>query len=131
MIGILTFGLLASSAFAAPRIDSVSIKSGAKSPEVEITVAVTRGGANCDMRVDFGDGEGRTIDFGLATIRTLKHAYRKGGSFKVAVRGTGKTPCEGVREAAVSVAGPAAKKVAEKKKAAKKKSAAKKKDEKS
>jgi len=131
MIRLLLLVLLASPVFAAPKIDSLSVKADAKSPEVEVSVAVTRSGGSCDVRVDFGDGEGRTVDFGVATIRTLKHTYRKGGNFKVAAKGIGRTPCEGVREAAVSVAGPAAKKAAEKKKAAKKKSAAGKKDEKS
>lgn len=130
MIRVLALLVFVPSALAAPKIDSVTAKPIDKS-EVEITIAVTRGGGNCDVRVDFGDGEGRTIDFGLATTRALKHSYRKGGNFRVAVKGTGKTPCAGAKEAALNVAGaPAAKKPAEKKKAAKKKSAAGKKDEK-
>ena len=130
MIRALVLFLLASPLFAAPRIDNLSVKANTKSPEVEIAVAVARGGGTCDVRVDFGDGQGRTIDFGIATTRTLKHTYRKGGSFKVAVKGTGKTPCEGAREVAVSVAGPAEKKAAEKK-AEKKKAEKKKADKKS
>ena len=61
-----------------------------------------------------------SIVFGLATTRTLKYTYRKGGNYKVAVKGAGKSPCEGARELAVSVAGPVEKKKAEKKKADKK-----------
>ena len=137
--------LFASPALAAPRIDNLSVKANAKSPEVEIAIAVTKGGTNCDVRVDFGDGKGRTVDFGLATIRTLKYTYAKGGSYKVSAKGTGKTPCEGAREVALSVTGSAAKKAepkkteakkaepkkAEKKKAEKKKAEKKKADPKS
>jgi hypothetical protein len=125
MIRALVLLLLASPAFAAPKIDSVSVKPNSKSPEVEIAIAVTKSGGSCDVRVDFGDGRGRTVDFGLATTRTLKYTYAKGGSYKVAVKGAGKSPCEGAREVAVNVTGaPAAKKAekkAEKKKAEKKK----------
>ena len=139
--------LFASPALAAPKIEVVSIKpnpaafSSGKPPEVEMSISVTRTAiGSCDARVDFGDGEGRTIDFGVAAIRTLKHTYRKGGNFKVVVKGTGKTPCEGLREVALTVSGgPAPKaeakkaeaKKAEKKKAEKKKAEKKKADPKS
>jgi hypothetical protein len=127
--------LFASPAFAAPKIENLSVKANSKSPEVEIAITVTKGGANCDVRVDFGDGKGRTVDFGLATIRTMKYTYAKAGSYKVSAKGTGKTPCDGAREAALTVTGPAAKKAEpkkdEKKKAAKKKTEKKKADPKS
>ena len=117
--------LFASPALAAPKIDNLSVKANSKSPEVEIAIAVTKSGGNCDVRVDFGDGRGRTVDFGLATTRTLKYTYAKGGNYKVSAKGTGKTPCEGAREVALNVTGgPAAKKAekkTEKKKAEKKK----------
>lgn len=111
--------LIASPALAAPRIDVLTAKPDPKSPQVEFTVAVSKSGGNCDVRLDFGDGTGRTVDFGLATTRTLRYTYRKGGSYKVTARGTGKAPCEGAREVALNVAGPAEKK-AEPKKAEKK-----------
>lgn len=120
MIRVLAFLLLASPAFAAPKIDNLSVKPNSKTAEVEIAIVVTKSGGNCDVRLDFGDGQGRTLDFGLATTRTLKYTYRKGGNYKVAVKGAGKSPCEGARELAVSVAGPVEKKKAEKKKADKK-----------
>ena len=137
--------LFASPAFAAPKIENLSVKANSKSPEVEIAITVAKGGANCDVRVDFGDGKGRTVDFGLATIRTMKYTYAKAGSYKVSAKGTGKTPCDGAREVALTVAGPAAKqaepkkdekkkdekKKAEKKKAEKKKAEKKKADPKS
>ena len=122
--------LFASPALAAPRIDVLSAKPNAKSAEVEFTVGVTRSGGNCDVRLDFGDGSGRTIDFGMATTRTLRYTYRKGGDFRVSAKGTGKTPCEGAREVPVKVAGAPAEKKAEPKKAEPKKKAEKKKAEK-
>jgi len=115
--------LFASPLLAAPKIDNLTVKPDSKSSEVEIVVSVAKGGVgNCDARVEFGDGKGRSVDFGLATIRTLKYTYAKPGSYKVAVKGTGRTPCDGAKEAAVKVAGaPVQKKAAEKKKAEKKK----------
>ena len=143
--------LFAASALAAPKIDNVVVKpnpaafTGGKAPEVEVSVSVTRtrfDSGNCDARLEFGDGEGRTIDFGMAGTRTLRHVYKKGGNYRVVAKGTGKIPCEGPRELALNVTGgPAEKKAmakqdakkdtkknAEKKKAEKKK-AEKKKDE--
>ena len=111
---ILLVGLLAASAAtAAPKIDHVAVKpnsasfSGGKPPEVEISVSISRSqfDRGCDARVEFGDGEGRNIEFGVATIRTVRHAYRTGGSFTVIAKGTGKTPCEGLQQAALTVAG--------------------------
>jgi hypothetical protein len=109
--------LFAASALAAPKIENLGVKANPKTPEVEIVVSVSKGGGNCDVRLDFGDGTGRTLDFGMATTRALHYTYRKGGSYKVTAKGTGKSPCEGAKEAALDVAGPAGKKAPEKKKA--------------
>jgi hypothetical protein len=93
---------------------------------VEIAVSVSRartGLQNCDASVDPGDGSrARPLDFGVATTRTVRHVYSKNGSYRVAVSGAGKTPCEGSREAAVTVSGVAgpAKKAPAKKEAKKK-----------
>jgi len=106
--------LFTSPVFAAPKIENLSVKGNTKSPEVEIAIVVSKSGGTCDVRVDFGDGRGRTVDFGMATTRTLKYTYAKGGNYKVSAKGAGKTPCDGAREVAVNVTGPAAKK-AEKK----------------
>jgi hypothetical protein len=131
MIRVLALLLAASPALAAPKIDVLAAKSDAAKPEVVLTVTVTKSGGNCDVRLDFGDGKGRTLDFGLATTRTLRYTYAKGGSYKVAVKGVGKTPCEGEKDLAVKVAGPAEKKAVEKKAAEKKKAEKKKADKKS
>ena len=128
MMRLLALFLVASPALAAPKIENLSVKPTATAREIEIAVAVTRGAAgNCDVRLDFGDGKGRTLDFGMATTRTLKYTYQAGGSYKVTAKGAGKKPCEGAKEAAVKVAGPVEKK-AEKKKADKKSASKKKKD---
>jgi hypothetical protein len=126
--------LFASPALAAPKLDNLSVKANSKSPEVEIAITVIKSGVGtCDARVEFGDGRGRSVDFGVATIRSLKYTYAKGGNYKVSVKGTGKTPCEGAREVAVNVTGPAAKKAEQKaeQKAEKKKAEKKKADKKS
>ena len=130
MIRALAMFLLAPAAFAAPKIDNLSVKANPKSPEVEIALSVTKSGGNCDVRIDFGDGTGRTVDFGLATTRTLKYTYRKGGNYKVTAKGAGRSPCEGTKEVALNVTGPAEKKGPEKKKAPEKKAPEKKKAEK-
>jgi hypothetical protein len=125
--------LFASPLMAAPKIDNLVVRPGALTPDVEIGVSVAKSGGNCDARIEFGDGKGRNLEFGLATTRTLKYSYAKGGSYKVVVKGAGKTPCDGAREVTVAVKGPAEKKAAEKKaekkKADKKSASTKKKEE--
>ncbi len=122
---ILAASLFASSAQAAPKIDNVTVKpnpavfAGGKPPEVEVSVSVSRtrfGSEACDARVEFGDGEGRTLDFsGVAGTRTVRHVYKKGGNYRVVAKGSGKNPCEGTRELALNVTGGPAAKKAEKK----------------
>jgi len=134
--------LLAACSFcaaAAPRIENVVVKpnpaafSGGKPPEVEIVVSVSRaatGLRNCDAVLDLGDGSrARQLDFGVATTRSLRYTYKKGGNYRVAVKGAGKIPCEGSQEVALAVTGApaAAKKAPEKKPPAKKEVKAKKK----
>ena len=132
--------LAAPAAMAAPRIESVVVKpdrasfSDGKPPQVEVAVTVSRpkiGTNNCDASVDLGDGSrAKTLDFGVASTRSLRHVYEKGGAYKITARGAGKTPCEGSGEAALTVAGapaPAKKVEAKKKPEPKKKTPAKKK----
>jgi hypothetical protein len=131
--------LLGASAFAAPKIERVAVKpnpaqfSGGKAPEVEIAVTISRtrfDSGSCDARVEFGDGQGRSVDFGMAATRTVRHVYPKNGSYTVAARGAGGTPCEGSQQAALTVSGAPEPKKAEPKKAeAKKKPEPKKKAE--
>ena len=125
----LTVALLgASAALAAPKIENVTVQpnqpkfTGGKAPEVEVSVSISRSrfdSGNCDARVEFGDGEGRTLDFGVASKRTVRHVYKKSGSFTVVARGAGSTPCEGMQQMPIVVAGaPEPVKKAEPKKAA-------------
>ena len=131
----------AATAFAAPRIESVSVQpsqpkfTGGKPPEVDVSVSISRGrfdSGNCDVRVDFGDGEGRNLDFGVASRRNVRHVYQKSGSYTVVARGTGRAPCEGAQQMPLLVTGapeakPEPKKKYDGKKAPAKKPAAKKK----
>ncbi|MGH8725153.1 MAG: hypothetical protein ACREU1_09865, partial [Burkholderiales bacterium] len=56
--------------------------------------------------LDPGDGSrARQLDFGIATTRSLRHTYKKGGNYRVTVKGAGKTPCEGARDVALTVTG--------------------------
>ena len=125
---LLVVAALSMTAVAAPKIESIVVKpnpapfAAGKAPEVEIAVSVNRtkfdkGG--CDARLDFGDGQGRNLEFGVATQRTVHHVYKKDGSYTIAVRGAGATPCEGAQAAALKVAGEP-KKPAPKKKSTKK-----------
>ena len=137
----LLIGLLAATpALAAPRIEAVVVKpnratfSDGKPPQVEVAVTVSRpriGTVNCDASVDLGDGSrAKTLDFGVASTRSLRHVYEKAGAYKITARGSGKAPCEGSGEAAVTVVGapaPAKKVEAKKKPEPKKKPAPKKK----
>ena len=125
----------ASSALAAPKIDHVTVKPGqaqassAKPAEVEVSVSISRSRfdtGSCDARVDFGDGEGRNLDFGVASTRTVRHAYKKGGNYKVVARGAGGTPCEGSQQTPLTIAQAPEPKKADSKKPDDKKGAAKK-----
>ena len=62
-----------------PRSSNLSVKANSKSPEVEIAIAVTterrqlrRAGSTS------ATAAGRTVDFGMATTRTLKYTYAQG-----------------------------------------------------
>lgn len=126
--------LAAPAALAAPRIESLAVKpnpadfAGGKPPEVQITVAIRRGQfdrGGCDVAVDPGDGsKPRRVELGVATSSSVRHVYRKAGTFQVTARGGGAAPCEGTASASVTVKGPPP---AEKKPAAKKKAPQKKK----
>ena len=123
--------LFASPAMAAmPRIDQLLAKPDPAKPEVVFTITVTKSGGECDARIEFGDGRGRNMEFSLATTRTTRYAYPKGGKYTVTVKGTGNSPCEGEKQIALDLkSAPAAKKGPEKKadkKAAEKKKADKK-----
>jgi hypothetical protein len=136
LTALVAAAIFASAGVAAPKIEHVGAKpnpaqfAGDKAPEVEIAVSIARtrfDTGNCDARLDFGDGQGRSLDFGVAATRTVHHVYKKDGSYTVSARGAGATPCDGSQQAALKVAGePKPKKAATKNKAEPKKKAAKK-----
>jgi len=136
LTALVAAAIFASAAVAAPKIEHVVVKpnpaqfAGDKAPEVEIAVSIGRtrfDTGNCDARLDFGDGQGRSLDFGVAAIRTVHHVYKKDGSYTVSARGAGATPCDGSQQAELKVAGePKAKKSEPKKAQEKKKAPAKK-----
>ncbi len=112
---VLIAACFASAALAAPKLESVAVQppqpkfTGDKPPEVEVTVSVSRSKfdkAGCDARVEFGDGEGRTLDFEVASKRNVHHTYKKGGSYTVVAKGTGKRPCDGMQQMPLIVQGP-------------------------
>ena len=120
----------ASAAFAAPKLETVIVKpnparfAAGKAPEVEIAVSISRSRfdtGSCDARVDFGDGQGRIIEFGVAVTRTMRHVYKKDGSYTIAVRGAGRSPCDGAQQTALTVAGEPRPKVEPKKESKKRK----------
>ena len=59
-------------------------------------------------------------------VRTVRHAYKKGGNYKVVARGAGGTPCEGSQQTPLTIAQAPEPKKADSKKPDDKKGAAKK-----
>jgi len=120
---ILVLALVAFPALAAPRLESVSVKpnpvpwKGEQTPEVVISVTIERPtplDLVCEASVDPGDGsKAKHINWeiGDRRTRTTRHDYKKPGTYKVVVTGTGKDACAGKREVSVTVGGaaPAAK----------------------
>lgn len=118
-------------AAAGPRIEMLAVKpnpaafAGATPPQVDITITIERPtplDLTCEARVDPGDGSGTYhVSFGIGDRRTktVRHVYRRTGSFKITAAGIGKHGCEGARElvlivrAAGSAAGPAGTQVAD------------------
>jgi hypothetical protein len=103
--------LLAFSAAAlgAPRIDSVSVKVLAgKGTDVVISVSIERPtllDLNCDALIDAGDGGRIPISWNIGDSRTktARYEYKRPGSYRIKVAGTGKEACVGAKEASVSV----------------------------
>jgi hypothetical protein len=105
--------LISSAAMAAPRIDSVSVKVVAgKGNDVVISVSIERPtllDLNCDAMIDPGDGGRIPISWNIGDSRTktARYDYKRPGSYRVKVAGSGKDACVGVKEATVSVGTPA------------------------
>jgi hypothetical protein len=106
-IAAAAFVLVPAAAFAAPRLDSLSIKVlGGK--DVVISVSIERPSLrefNCDAVIEPGDGAQIAVSWGLGDGRTktARHEFKRPGSYKVRVAGSGSAACAGVKEATVSV----------------------------
>src|SRR5688572_21284714 len=104
--------LISSAAMAAPRIDSVSVKVVAgKGNDVVISVSIERPtllDLNCDAMIDPGDGGRIPISWNIGDSRTktARYDYKRPGSYRVKVAGSGKDACVGVKEATISVGTP-------------------------
>jgi hypothetical protein len=116
-LAILAAATIPSLACAAPRLDSVSVKpnpvplQGGKAGDVVIAVTIERPtplDLRCEALVDPGDG-GRTLhmswSIGDARTRTARYEYKKAGTYRLKVAGTGQNACTGVRELTVNVGG--------------------------
>lgn len=107
--------LAAGTAAAAPRIESVSVDpnpaplEAGKTADVVISVTIDRPtplDISCNALIDPGDG-GRTInmkwELGDRRTKTTRYEYKKPGSYRLKVAGTGKDACTGARELTVTV----------------------------
>jgi len=103
--------LLALPAWAAPRVANVSVKPMEKGNEVLISVTIERPtplDLTCAVSIDPGDGgRGPTIAWDVAERRTktTRYEYKKAGTYKMKVAGSGNDPCSGSRDVLVTVGG--------------------------
>ena len=94
---------------ASPRLDSVSVQvlSG-KGSDVVISVSIERASLmdlSCSATIDTGDGGQISIAWNLGDSRTktARHEYKRPGTYRVRVAGTGNDACAGAKEATLSV----------------------------
>jgi len=97
---------------AAPRLDSVSVQvlSG-KGSDVVISVSIERPtllDLTCSATIDTGDGGRIPIAWNLGDSRTktARYEYKRPGSYRVRISGTGKEACVGLKEASLTVGTP-------------------------
>ena len=102
---------LAMPAHAVPNIENLAVKPSGRAPaEVEIAISIYRPtpfDLSCDAILQAGDGsKPQRIEYGLGDRRTkiVKHTYKKAGTYRVKVSGTGDHACAGARETHVDVA---------------------------
>lgn len=120
MARVLIVGLLflaAKGASATPRIESVSVRpnpvpfTAGKVGDVVIAVSIERPtpiDLRCEAAVDPGDG-GRELhlswNLGDSRTKTARYEYKKAGTYKLKVTGSGSNACIGERELTVKVGG--------------------------
>jgi hypothetical protein len=97
---------------AAPRLDTVSVQvlSGTGS-DVVISVSIERPtlmDLTCSAAIDTGDGGRIPIAWNLGDSRskTARYEYKRPGTYRVRVSGTGKEACVGLKEASLTVGTP-------------------------
>jgi hypothetical protein len=117
---LLLFGLLvlgAKAAFATPRIESVSVRPNpvpfttGKVGDVVIAVSIERPtpiDLRCEAAVDPGDGSPAiqlAWNIGDSRTKTARYEYKKTGTYRITVTGSGSNPCTGERGLTVRVGG--------------------------
>ena len=97
---------------AAPRLDTVSVQvlSG-KGGDVVVSVSIERPtllDLTCSATIDTGDGGRIPIAWNLGDSRTktARYEYKRPGTYRVRVSGTGKEACVGLKEASLTVGTP-------------------------
>jgi hypothetical protein len=101
--------LWAGGALATPRLDSVAIQvlSG-KGNDVVISASIERPtllDLTCDAVIETGDGGQIALSWSIGDSRTktARYEYKRAGTYRVKVAGSGKDACVGVKEATVTL----------------------------
>ena len=97
---------------AAPRLDSVSVQTlSGKVGDVVVSVSIERPtllDLTRSATIDTGDGGQISIAWTLGDSRTktARYEYKRPGTYRVRVSGTGKEACVGLKEASLTVGTP-------------------------
>ena len=108
-IGFAALSFWAAGAAAAPRLDSVAVQVLAgKGGDVVITTSIERPtllDLACDAAIETGDGGRIAVSWSIGDSRTktARYEYKRPGTYRVKVAGSGKDACVGVKEITVSV----------------------------
>ena len=102
-------------ALGAPRIESISARAGGAPLEMTLTVTIVRPTpldiVRCEVALEPGDGSGAlrlVYELGDRRSKSVKHTYKKAGSYRVQATGAGSRHCEGERQLEITVSPPAA-----------------------
>ena len=97
---------------AAPRLDGLAVQvlAGAAN-DVVISASIERPtllDLTCEALIETGDGGRIPISWSIGDSRTktARYEYKRAGSYRVRVAGSGKDACVGVKEASVTVGAP-------------------------
>ena len=96
-------------AAAAPRLDSVSVQVlTGKGSDVVISASIERPtllDLTCDALIETGDGGSVPVSWSIGDSRTktVRYEYKRPGTYRVKVAGSGKDACVGLKEVTVSV----------------------------